>query len=149
MQLPNTSSHASRGFTLIEVVIVIALVSVIATFGLLLSMDAYRGFSFRSERDIVVSLLTRARSAAMANMYNTPWGVCISGGTYVVFRGTTCAVGGTSEQTPISAGVSVSGLTTPVVFYQVGGTTTPTTITITQNAKSSNITINYEGAIIW
>ena len=85
----------------------------------------------------------------MANRYTTTWGVCVQNGHYVVFRGNTCVVANTSELTPVSVGASVGGLSSPVVFSQVAGTTTPTTITVTQHARSATITINYEGTIIW
>lgn len=149
MQSHNTSSPNNRGFTLIEMIIVIAIMSVIGTLGTLMSLDAYRGFSFHSELDVAVSLLTRARSAAMANRHNTSWGVCVRDGNYVVFRGDSCIVTDTSELTPVSAGTTIAGLSSPVVFSQIAGTTTDTTVTVTQNSRSTTITINYEGTIIW
>jgi hypothetical protein len=46
--------------------------------------------------------------------------------------------------------VAVAGLYLPgVVFTQLSGTTTATTTTITQNGRTSTITINYEGTITW
>ena len=59
-----------------EIIIVIAMFGALLALGLFMSMDAYRGFSFRSEEDTVVSLLQKARSRAMNNMNQTPWGVC-------------------------------------------------------------------------
>jgi len=129
-----------------------AIVSLIAGLGLFMSMDVYRSFSNRSEQDTVVSLLQRARNLAMANMYQTSWGVCYIAPNYVIFRGSTCVVGAaTNEETPSNPGATIAGLTSalPVVFSQLAGTTSDAVVSITENGKVSTITINYEGTIIW
>jgi prepilin-type N-terminal cleavage/methylation domain-containing protein len=140
-----------RGFTLIEIIVVIAIFTMIMSLGLFMTFDTYRGFSSRSERDTVVSLLTSARSAAMANINQTSWGICYIAPNYITFRGTTCTAGAaTNIAVPTGGGVAVAGLYLPgVVFTQLSGTTTATTTTITQNGRTSTITVNYEGTITW
>jgi len=53
---------------MLEVLIVIGLVAIIMAMGLAMSMDAFRGFSFRNDRDAVVAALQRARSQAVNNI---------------------------------------------------------------------------------
>src|SRR3989344_5249325 len=80
------------GFTLVEVIVVIAIVGLIFGLGLFMSFDVYRGFSHRSERDVIVSLLERARSHAMANVGQSAWGFCEdAGNNYIIFHGTVYA----------------------------------------------------------
>lgn len=135
---------------MIEIIVVIGILVAIMSLGLFVSMDLFRGYNARSERDVVVSLLERARSRSMNNMHHTRWGVCLSGSNYILFRGSTCSAGvATNEQTPASPSATVTGLSTGVVFSQLGGTTTAATITIAQSGRTSTITINNEGAIIW
>jgi len=146
MRSPNTSS-LNRGFTLIEIVIVIAILAVVMSVGLMLGIDAYRSSLSRSERDQVVALLANARSRAMANVNQSAWGVCTNGSDYVLFAGT-CGSGG--QTTPIGTGASVVGLASPgVTFAQLSGDTTATTITVTQQSKVSTIQINAAGTINW
>lgn len=152
MTLPNTSLHANKGFTLIEIVVVVAILTTMIGLGLFMSMDSYRAFVARSEVDTMVSVLERARSRAMANIHQTTWGVCYIAPNYILFRGTSCVPGAeTNEATPGSRDAVVVGLesATPVVFLQLSGATTGTVVTVTQQTRVSTITINHEGAIIW
>ena len=63
------------GFTLIEILVVSAIITVLASLGLLMSFDVYRGFSFHSEVSTVASLLMRARSRSLANINQIPHGL--------------------------------------------------------------------------
>ncbi len=147
-----STSSRNKGFTLIEILVVIAILAMLIGLGLFMSMDSYRAYLSRSERDTVVSLLERARSRAMANSFQTTWGLCYIAPNYIIFRGSTCATGAaTNEATPGNPAASISGLsdTSPVVFSQLAGTTTGAVVTIVEQSKVSTITINHEGTIIW
>lgn len=155
-----------RGFTLIEILIVMALLGLIMGLGLFMSMDAYRGYSFRSESSVVVSVLEKARSRAMNNMYGTAWGVCFDSANkaYVTFRGVAYTPGAaTNESLPAQAGVTISslpvcGAPSPIVFQQLTGKLFPQltpatsiiTLTVVEGGHTSaSITINNEGTINW
>jgi len=135
-----------RGFTLMEIIVVVALFSILTTLGLFMSMETLRGTLSRSEGSVIVSLLQKARSRAMNNIEQSPWGLCYQNGAYTLFKGLTCAAG---EETPANANASTTGLITGVVFSQLAGTTTPTTVVLTQNGRTGTTSINYEGTIIW
>jgi Tfp pilus assembly protein FimT len=65
----NTGARfSSRGFTILEVLIVASLAIIIMALGLAMSMDAFRGFSFRNDRDAAVAALQRARTQAVNNV---------------------------------------------------------------------------------
>jgi prepilin-type N-terminal cleavage/methylation domain-containing protein len=154
MQSHSTSSlnNIRRGFTLIEIVIVVAILSMLMGVGLFMSMDSYRGALSRSERDTIVSLLLRARSRSMANIFNSSWGVCYVAPNYMLFRGTVCdPTATTNEALPAGKNVTITGLAqaSPVVFTQLSGSTVAATVTVVQSGKTSTISINHEGAIIW
>lgn len=140
-----------RGFTLVEILIVISIISFIGTLGLFISMDAYRAYMSRSERDTVVSILEKARSRSMANLYQTSWGVCYAAPNYIIFRGSACIPGAlTNETISASPSAGIAGLSAPgIVFTQLSGMTTGATIVITENGRTETITINNEGTILW
>ena|SRR3989338_5185391 len=152
-------ANTSTGFTLLEVLIVIAIVSAIAALGLFISMDVYRGFLHRSERDTVVSLLERARSHAMANVGEESWGFCKEGNNYVVFRGTSYTAGaveasvaaGDASQTQHIPDCSGTGPDPIIVFDQLSGKplAAVTQITVQQSGGTDTITINDQGTISW
>ncbi len=164
MKSLNTLTHA-KGFTLIEIIVVIAVFTIVLGLGLFMTMDSYKGYSFRSERDVVVSVLGQARSRAVNNMYQTRWGVCYDnvGKNYVLFRGSTYTAGAaTNEPIPANQAVTLSGFplcssASWVVFEQLTGALVPAlvphtqelAITITQDTRSSVVSINNEGRINW
>lgn len=145
-----------RGFTLIEIIVVVAILGIIAALGLLMSFESFRGASFRSERDTMVSALQKARSDAMANIKQSPWGVHYdaSAHTYTIFRGTSYA-SGASDNAVIDGnpGATVSPSPLPdVVFTQLSGTTSGAfSATIAENGHTTNppVSVNYEGTIDW
>src|ERR1043166_3537154 len=113
MALPNTLTR-NRGFTLIELIITIGLISIIATFGLFLSWDYYRGTAFLSEQKIVVSILQKARNQSMSNVC---LGTCTDGKAhgvkfladkYVIFQGNSYLSRDTSVDDPINVAPTIS-----------------------------------------
>lgn len=139
---------------MIEVVITLSIMMVLFGIGLFMTMDAFRGFNFRSERDTIVSLLEKARSRSMANINETQWGVCYIEPNYVIFRGSTCTpVNATNEPLPANQKVALDSNFTSafpvIVFDQLTGDTTGVSLTVVQDSRSASISTNHEGTIIW
>lgn len=142
---------------MIEIILVIAIVGVLATIGLWTSMDSYRGYSYRSERDNLVSALQKARMDSMTNINAAQHGVHLTASNYTVFQGTDYASRNPSFDRVItpSGAITLSGspaLPRDVVFDQLSGSVAAAmagTITITDGARSTAITINNEGHISW
>jgi prepilin-type N-terminal cleavage/methylation domain-containing protein len=152
MQSPSTLSRnkVKKGFTLIEILVVMAIFSVLFLLALFAGLDSYRSALSRSETGTIVSMLNKARSRSMANIDQNTWGVCDANATYILFEGSACTQGlAGNEEITASGAATVTGFATPVVFAELSGTTTPQTITVVQNGRTSVITINNEGAIIW
>src|ERR1044072_4262622 len=88
-------SIRNRGFTLIEILITIGLIGLIAALGLFISLNFYKNYSFRSERNVIVSILQKARSQSMDNIDEQRHGVhfFINGGklTYLLFECSGCS----------------------------------------------------------
>ena len=122
-----------NGFTLIEVVIVMALVVLVAGFGLFVSMESYRGYSFRTERDNLIGTLQEARSEAVNNMCfgasctdGRAHGVHIGVNQYVLFQGESYASRDASADEVITArynGLAAEAPSfTDIVFSRLAGT---------------------------
>jgi prepilin-type N-terminal cleavage/methylation domain-containing protein len=155
---PNNTGCECRGFTLMEVLVVTSIFSFLLGLGLLMSMDVFRGTTFRSTRQILLSALTTARGRALANMLQSPYGVCYQAPDFVIFRGKTYADGVTEDTIPGNPSVTVSGgyfnCTGPeavgIVFSQVAATTTGGTLIVEEEGHpDASITVNSEGALIW
>jgi Tfp pilus assembly protein FimT len=142
-----------RAFTLTEVVVVVGIFTGLLALGLFMSIETLRGTIYRSEQATIVGMLGRARSRAMNNIEQSPWGFCYTPPNYIVFKGSVCSAAAAYEVTPVNTAVASSsgfGIAFPsIVFTQLSGTSTAATITVVQDGRNRITTINNEGAIIW
>lgn len=161
----NSALKKSWGFSMMELLVVMSIIIIIAGFALFFSFDSYRGSSFRSERDTVVTVLQKARSQAMSNLClgssctdGLPHGVHYDSGThcaggsacYIIFQGSSINYGdATNQQVPVNNNVAIVA-SSDIVFNQLDASSSGGTITLTDSSgHSSVISINTEGRITW
>lgn len=146
-----------NGFTLIEVLLVMGMFVIISSFGLLVSMESYRGATYHSDRDLLLALLQRARAQAINNLcYGSdcedgkPHGVHIQPDKYILFQGAVYDAGdemNSSFETDVNVTHSFNG---DFIFTQLSATTSgPITITLSGESKTSEITVSPLGQISW
>src|SRR3989344_5983369 len=142
-----------KGFTLIEIVVAIAVLIAIVSFGMIADFSSFLSGTFQDEESKIIALLQKARSRSMANMFEARHGVCYIAPDYVIFRNTCVSGALTNELIPANVNISSNPDTNfpAVVFDQLTGNATGATATIhiTDGIKSADIIINNEGAIIW
>ena len=151
------SHKRNQGLTLIEILVVVAIIAIIVSFGMAVDLNAFRRDTFRAEEATIVSLLSRARSRAMSNMFDTTHGVCYDNASksYVVFRGSICTIAPPSELTVANVNIATtSDFANPakfptIVFGRLAGNTSSATITVKDGIKTADIKINNEGTISW
>ena len=156
MASPNISTLNKKGFTLIEVLVVIGILGMILAFGFVTSLGSFKRNTFQTEQSILVSVLEKARSYSLNNMFESPHGVCYIDPNYVIFKGAVCILSSTNELVLANANIaSSSDFSTslspaaPIIFSQLTGNTSSTTIYMTDGIKSAYININNEGTINW
>ena len=130
------------GFTLIEILIALSILIILFALGLFISFDFYKSYSARSEKEVIVSTLQKARSESIDNISQTAHSVHFSNNplTYTLMP----------ENLAISAAYNIS-ITSPalpfdVSFTQLSGDSSSQTIIL---SNGENITINSEGRIDW
>jgi len=146
------------GFTLLEVIVVVAIMSLILTSSLFFTNSQFRHESLLSERRQLVSALQTARSKAMNNVQQTAHGVAlypVDVVGYVIFSGQNYSSrdAGTDtlvvEKYPVTLGSS----TPPEIFFsQLSGTSNYSGELVLHDRHSNRVTsivINYEGKIGW
>jgi Tfp pilus assembly protein FimT len=160
----NRNREPMRGYTMIELVIVFALISMGLALTLFISFGDYTRSSFNDERDVILSTLYKARSQSINNMCfgdsctdGKTHGVYFgTSGRYVIFQGESYIMRDADVDEVIesnSNAVSVSGVT-EVTFGRLRGdaTVVPSSATLTVANTSGNtsvITIEPEGRIWW
>lgn len=140
----------NQGLTLIEIMVVVGILIIVISFGVIVDFSSFTSSAFQTEESKIISVLQRARSRSMANMFDITHGVCYIAPNYVIFQGNTCAAG---EIVPANINIASHSSTVfpTVVFEQLtGNRNTPNdTIHITDSVKSADIIINDEGTINW
>jgi prepilin-type N-terminal cleavage/methylation domain-containing protein len=145
----------TSGFTLIEMLIALALIGAVASIGMFASFALYRKSGAQNERDAVVMLLAHARSGSMDNLYGATHGFCLdsSAGEYRVFRapyGPGMLEASEAHESAVTvAGIPECGSGNEIVFEQLSGATVPTAITMSEGGETYQIALNEAGTIVW
>jgi prepilin-type N-terminal cleavage/methylation domain-containing protein len=156
-------SHTKQaGFTLTEIIITMAMFAAVGSLSIIVGLDTYRNFIFRSQRDTLVMALLAARSQAVNNICfgssctdGKPHGVAILTGQYVIFQGASYASRDAAFDQAFQANTLVNHLgASEVDFAQLSGQaitvpSSPSSITLRDAAHSDNININKAGMIDW
>lgn len=138
-----------RGFTLLELLLSVAIISLLAG----LSLPVYR--TLLSKNDLDIAAVTIAQSARRAQVLSqavdgdTSWGVKVQTGSIVIFKGASYAARDINfDETfdvPTSIGVSGTG---EYVFAKMTGLPQSTgTVTLTSESDTRTVSINAKGMV--
>lgn len=159
MQSPKISIHKacpaelqrSRGFALIEILIVLAVFGSMIAFGVVAGIDTLSRYNFHAELDNTMAILQKARSESINNIGGVAHGVhfpvpgAIDPDNLVLFNGSANEFKIAKNPTAVYTG------TADIIFTQLSGRVsacaTPCTVTISDGVRNNIITINYEGSI--
>lgn len=149
------TSTNGNGFSLIELLIVVALIMIIAGFSMTLSTSAIMRSNAADERDFIVALLTESRARALSNVDESAHGVYIDTGvrkylTYERRGGCTRATTSVIE-IPFVSSASVGGTLdrcfAPLSLRVSAGNTGTTTIAL--GGSTTTVNVNSVGRIDW
>lgn len=138
-----------KGFTLIEVILTMAIVSIIA----LLASPFYGSFIFSQEvsvmRDELQGSFSKAQLYSMAGKNNSRWGVAVNDGKIILFQGNSFASRDQSfdENFAIHSSVTISGMDEVVFAKATGMPDNQPTIMIAGNGATETLTMNREGVL--
>lgn len=139
-------SNKKTGFTLIELILVIALMLTVGT----MVAPFAGGFLIRVYHETtvnsLVSALHRAQSLSLDGKSNTTWGICQTGNLIRVYTGS-CASPTIKEDTSVPSTVTISGLS-DITFARTTGEPSGTlSISVSSDAGTKTITLNAIGVV--
>jgi prepilin-type N-terminal cleavage/methylation domain-containing protein len=119
---------ASQGFTLMEIVVAIAILSVLATIGFVQLGPLRENTDINSARQHMLVTLQLARSQTVASLDDTVYGVHFESDRYVLFKGTTYdANASDNEAHELGSGIEIFDIAvgggSDVVFNRLDGST--------------------------
>lgn len=147
----NRTLKKIKAFTLIEILIVIALFSAIVVIGVPLTQTALTGSELDTAAEVGLKNLKTAQALSQAVKEDSQWGVRFNGNTITQFMGSSYASRNTAYDAVVDLGSKTvfSGLG-EVVFSKVSGLPIQTgSITITNQDRVVTITVATNGAIYY
>ena len=148
---PNISTQDNRGFTLIEIILVIAIIMFIGALSVIVGIDTYNRYTFRSDLDKVVALLQKARSSAINNINEKKYGVYLGDtSNFILFRGDSYNPLDSFNYKVERSKTATSSNTcanNQIIFERLTGNTAGCEIVITEGNKVATTTINVQGGI--
>jgi prepilin-type N-terminal cleavage/methylation domain-containing protein len=141
----NDKNEKNYGFTLMEILVVMGIMVVLSTLGLLVGLDFYKSYAFNSERDLVVSMLQKARNQSLANINQKEHGFRVVGNNYEIYE-----VGGGDVQT-FQKHPGINSADVDVRFEQLSGDSYifSGNIVLDDGKRAATISVNSEGRINW
>ena len=148
MNLP-VASQGSKGFTLVELLLALALMFIVAVFMFPVGLSFYQAQLFRETSDGILNNLRKAQNLSVTGKHDSGYGIKILDGSYVHFAGTSYNTRNTAhdEVYAFPESINVTGLT-EIVFEETNGIPSATgTIDIVMGARSDRISIESSGYI--
>jgi len=138
-----------KGFTLLEIIIVLGIVTILAVVTLPLGVNFLKQQNLSSTTSTVIATLRQAHTQAMFQKNDSSFGVKFLPSSYILFQGTTYNTREAEEDilTSIPSGISVSGIEEIVFDKRTGEPNTTGTILIMNNTDNHSVFINEEGII--
>lgn len=138
----------NKGFSLVELLVVMAVLGILASIGAPISYRMYTSYSFDAEEKILIASLREARNTAYANYNENSHGLHIDNDAFVIFEGDSYATRVIANDRIMdrNSDIVISG-PNEIIFASLTGFTTDESYTISAYQGESIISVNKYGNI--
>lgn len=138
-----------KGFTLLEIIIVISIVAIIFIVAIPMSITFLKSQNLNTTTNNVLSTLRQAQTQAMFQKNDSSFGVKFLDDSYILFQGSSYVTRVTSEDILISTPftVSISGINEIVFAKRTGIPNTTGALLIMAGTINRSVYINQQGTI--
>ena len=146
------------GFSLIEIIVVISLITSLGGLVMISSIGQYRGVLFGSERSRLVTLLEHARALSIHGVCDgvcaasVSHGILIASTSYILFQGASYMLRDTQYDALFDRDSHVHALDISEIVFtaQSGAVTTPGDVVLVDAVGTvATVTVSSIGRIIW
>ena len=142
--MPKQMKH-KLGFTLIEVLMTIGLISAIASVSAPLMRSFLLGNNGQTTLDTLLSFVTQAQSYSLAGMQDAQWGVCLQNNQLWLITNT-CSIANQQAYYQLPTSTTINYFDT-FLFNKRGELSSPASISLITQQKTKTVSINQLGAI--
>lgn len=141
--------NKQTGFTLLELLLVVAMIGLIAMFSVSLGSGFIWRTDLSSAQSSLVASLRRAQVLARSQADDIDWGVHIENNQLTIFQGNNFPSRNVSQDEEYNLGSVVVSAPTEVIYHKFSGAPYENsyTISLASNGEISVININSEGMI--
>ena len=134
------------GFTLIELILVVALILIIATTATVFNSRWYLQNNLDSAKNMLISSIHKAQSYSISKKNGLTWGICLTGRTIRMFGGS-CTSPTIKDDYILPTNINISGLSNITFSSLRGEPNNIQSINLSGNNKTFNLIINSAGGI--
>lgn len=139
-----------QGFTLVEVLLTVALITILSGSALIVSLYALRSNDLNQAVSLVRQTLRRAQTLAQTNARDSTWGLTVQAGSLTLFQGPNFAarIATADEMLEVPNSITPSGLTEVVFSKTTGVPMQSGVLTLThETAGARSLSINAIGLV--